>query len=385
MSVPAVKKLTEDQGLALFVDSRYSKESWQKTRLTLMAQNADVFPAYNHIRSAKERCYPADVTVTAARAEVPLQSLLAHTAERLVKLQEPVIRQVAGEDGTVALELVCKWGYDGSSSQSQYKQSGVSNDGQIFHTSLVPLQLTRGDSVVWQNRTPSSTRFCRPLKLEYVKETKEINISEDGYWNEQISQLQPHTVRLDKEPDDDSETDSGTDHVDVIITFHLLETMIDGKVHANVTRTSTQCCTICKASPKQMNDLEGVRKRDIDSASLMLGLSTMHAWIRFFEAIVHLSYKLDIQKWRTSTREDKERLAAKKQHVQELFWERLHLHVDKPRQGGAGSSNDGNTSRRAFQAETEFADITGVDSDLIHRLHVILQVSGTMRAIIKIR
>ena len=157
--------------------------------------------------------------------------------------------------------------------------------------------------------------------------------------------------------------------------------MIDGKVHANITGTSMQCCTVCKASPKQMNDLEGVRRRDVNSASLLLGLSTMHAWIRFFEAVVHLCYKLGIKKWRAVTKEDKQQLAAKKQQVQEQFWKRLHLHVDKPRQGG-GSSNDGNTSRRAFQAEDEFADITGVDRELIHRLHVILQVSGALRVII---
>ena len=304
---PPPKKLTDDQGLALFIDSRYSKASWQNTRLTLSAQNSDVFPSYNHLRSAKEKCYPAEITITGERAEAPLQSLLAHTAARLVELQEPVIRQVAGQDGEVSLQLICKWGYVGSSSQSQYKQGGVSDDGQILHTSLVPLQLLYGNSVVWQNRTPSSTRFCRPLKLEYVRETKEVNVREDAYWKDQVSELQPHIVRL-------VETEMEAGHLDVIITFRLLETMIDGKVHANVTGTSTQCCTVCKASPKQMNDIEEVRRRDVDSASLLLGLSTMHAWIRFFEAVVHLSYKLETKKWRTVAEEDKKQLATKKKN-----------------------------------------------------------------------
>ena len=182
----------------------------------------------------------------------------------------------------MSLQQICKWGYDGSSSQSQYKQGGASDDGQILHTSLVPLQLLYGNCVVWQNRTPSSTRFCRPLKLEYVRETKEVNVREDAFWKDQVSELQPHTVRL-------AETEMEAGHLDVIITFRVLETMLDGKVHANVTGTSTQCCTVCKASPKQMNDIEEVRRRDVDSASLLLGLSTMHAWIRFFEAVVHLT------------------------------------------------------------------------------------------------
>ena len=64
-----------------------------------------------------------------------------------------------------------------------------------------------------------------------------------------------------------------------------------------------------------------------------------------------------------------------------MFWEKNRLHVDQPRQGGAGSSNDGNTARRAFRDETLFAEITGVDEDLIHRLHVILQVMACGHAV----
>ena len=41
--------------------------------------------------------------------------------------------------------------------------------------------------------------------------------------------------------------------------------------------------------------------------------------------------------------------------------------------GGAGSSNDGNTARRAFRNEKTFAEITRVSEELIHRLHAILQ------------
>ena len=52
----------------------------------------------------------------------------------------------------------------------------------------------------------------------------------------------------------------------------------------------------------------------------------------------------------------------------------MRLHVDQPRQGGAGSSNDGNTARRAFQDEKAFAEITGVSQELMHILHIILQV-----------
>lgn len=68
---------------------------------------------------------------------------------------------------------------------------------------------------------------------------------------------------------------------------------------------------------------------------------------------------------------------AKKERVKSMFWERMGLHVDQARPGGAGSSNDGNTARRAFRDERMFAEITGISEELIHRLHVILQVMAS--------
>ena len=77
-----------------------------------------------------------------------------------------------------------------------------------------------------------------------------MNVSEDANWNDQISKLQPHTVRFEKEPDADRETSSEADHLDIIITVRLLDnhvtivitvrllqTRIDGKMPANVTGT----------------------------------------------------------------------------------------------------------------------------------------------------
>ena len=51
----------------------------------------------------------------------------------------------------------------------------------------------------------------------------------------------------------------------------------------------------------------------------------------------------------------------------------LGLRVDEPRPGGSGNSNDGNAARKAFQQVEDFAAATGVDQQLIWRLHVILQ------------
>jgi len=55
-----------------------------------------------------------------------------------------------------------------------------------------------------------------------------------------------------------------------------------------------------------------------------------------------------------------------------MFWEKLSLKVDQPKQGGFGSSNVDNTARRAFNNYKAFSEITGVDIQLILNMRTIL-------------
>lgn len=66
-------------------------------------------------------------------------------------------------------------------------------------------------------------------------------------------------------------------------------------------------------------------------------------------------------------------MQLKKKEIQEEFRTRLGLIVDVPK-AGFGNSNDGNTSRRFFADHELSATITGIDSGLIYRLKVILEV-----------
>lgn len=58
--------------------------------------------------------------------------------------------------------------------------------------------------------------------------------------------------------------------------------------------------------------------------------------------------------------------------MQNDFWKKLGLRVDMPRIGCSGSTNDGNTARRAFAEHEIFSEITGVDKDIIFRFKIIL-------------
>lgn len=148
--------------------------------------------------------------------------------------------------------------------------------------------------------------------------------------------------------------------------------MIDGKIcNAATSTTSAQTCYICKATPTEMNQLERVIGKEVNPDTFRFGLSTLHAWIRFFECIIHISYRLEFKKWQARG-VNAQLLKNRKMQLQTKFKEELGLLVDKVKPGGSGTSNDGNTARRFFNRPEVSAQITGVDVNLIKRFGIIL-------------
>lgn len=83
-----------------------------------------------------------------------------------------------------------------------------------------------------------------------------------------------------------------------------------------------------------------------------------HSWIRFFECILHISYRLEIKSWQARGAENKNKVAEKKKEVQEKFRSELGLLVDMPKQQ-TGNTNDGNSARKFFRNSEKSAEITG--------------------------
>ncbi|GBN51841.1 hypothetical protein AVEN_33343-1 [Araneus ventricosus] len=78
-SSPKQSCLSEDQVLALMVDSNLSTHQYKVIRQQTNKINKNMYPAYHKIKAAKQLCYPSDVNVTETFAEVRLQSLIDHT------------------------------------------------------------------------------------------------------------------------------------------------------------------------------------------------------------------------------------------------------------------------------------------------------------------
>ncbi|CAH1993504.1 unnamed protein product [Acanthoscelides obtectus] len=136
-----------------------------------------------------------------------------------------------------------------------------------------------------------------------------------------------------------------------IIEVDMMLTMLDGSVGYVLSETnSTMKCIICGATPKDMNTLAGInRPPNVDN--YRFGLSTLHCWIRFFECLLHIGYRLPIKSWQVRGPENKAIVEANKKRIQAEFRAKLSLIVDKPKPG-YGCSNDGNTGQNFFPQST---------------------------------
>lgn len=141
---------------------------------------------------------------------VKLQSLLNLTCQRLFDtMMFPEDESYPEQFET--FEFLFKWGCDGTSGVNEYMQlfhpkasseetkediSEYAGDS-IFMFSTVPLQLTAivkesGEKITqWENPHPSSTRYCRPIKFLFIKETQSTSRREINAVQEEIEALEP--------------------------------------------------------------------------------------------------------------------------------------------------------------------------------------------------
>lgn len=361
---PKTAKHTTEEALSIFVEGGFTRSQWELLHET----NKGVFPCYTLIREAKKDCYPEQesMRVTETCAEVLLQGLLDHTVTRLCRYLDEVLDTCSKEE-MENLELITKWGCDGSHQTTfQQKFTGELNgdDSNIFQSSMVPLRLqSKIDDkikILWQNPTPSSTRFCRPIRIRFLHESVDITKDEIKYIETQEKQL--HKTAIEKS------------EAIMYIKHTLLPTMVDAKVcNAATSTTSTMRCYICGQTSKSFNNLnKGVENTE----ALRFGISILHARIRLFETVLHLAYKLPLKKWQARTTKEKNTVKENQRRIQKDYKDMTGLIIDKPK-AGFGNSNSGNTSRRFFDDPDLASEITGINKDFIINLKIILEAMSS--------
>ncbi|CAL4125291.1 unnamed protein product [Meganyctiphanes norvegica] len=399
---------TNEEAVLLNVENNLPSPLYHELRITAKKKHADIYPTYREVSLSKFACYPEGMQLSHNVSEVPLQNLLNHSAERILQLQKhELVKLKPNSKDRYKLILTVKWGYDGSSGSSEWRHQYVggealkdTNETDLFCTSLVPLRLKCSTDIVWENPTPSSVRFCRPLSLQYGKETPELAYEAQVRVERQIRELKPYStcVRIGdgkKDPvhwrkklkvevaeeavgrfiDDQKAKANIACYVDIF--FNVQQALIDPSIASPITGSNAALdCHLCASKPNpfdqaQLNAAALRPPRPVNPESFKYMLSPLHAWVSCFECLTHLSCFLPQDSW-TAGADINMRVSQRKADIQRGFRKQLGLIIDKPRSGCAVSVNDANTAIKAFHSEAAFARICGLDQGLIHRFKVIL-------------
>lgn len=378
---------TLEEAVALAEDTKLTKHQYETIRIQAKAKNADIFPLYLNLEKVKKECLPPEesMKITESGFRVELQDLCDHTVRRTLAIPNILPLDLVKQKN-VAIKCFYKYGCDGASDQSRYNQKfseAGKSDAGIFMMSMVPLCMKTicfqancmncpecaEPFIIWKNENPGSSRLCRLLMFEQAPETKERTISEIELMKAKIKNIAPTKIKV---PDTRCT-------ITVIHEFAL--TMVDGKVCQALSETpSAATCYICDAKPSQMNNLQNLASRPERKENFQFGLSTLHAWIRMMECILHISYRLGFCNWQAKTKSQKEQMQNSKQRIQKDFFDKMGLVIDVPKHG-SGTSNTGNTARRFFRDPELTSAITGVNKQLIHNFGVILQAMASGEAI----
>ena len=80
-----------------------------------------------------------------------------------------------------------------------------------------------------------------------------------------------------------------------------------------------------------MNNLKVINSKVCTSANYSFGMSSLHAWIRCLECILHISYNLPFKKWSVNKDEMKEMKNERKEEIQKQFKD-MGLYIDYVKQ-----------------------------------------------------
>jgi hypothetical protein len=130
----------------------------------------------------------------------------------------------------------------------------------------------------------------------------------------------------------------------ISVTYEGWCTMVDLKVvnAVNDNPGAMNCCA-CHAKPTEMAKRNGNFVVN-DRKSLDNGIPPCHFLIRTFEWIMKIGANRDFKKSRVGCPQDKVEREIRREEIHLACFERLGgLRVNEPRDGGAGTSNDGNT------------------------------------------
>ncbi|KAJ8676867.1 hypothetical protein QAD02_012654 [Eretmocerus hayati] len=356
---PVIER-TIPKAVGLLIDLNLTRQQYINLRKMNREDGHKWLPPYYKVVEGKKDAYLDDINVSETSAEVSVQGLTFHTFKRLLQYLLDTGQITHDDLMNAILIFIIEYGFDGTHVEAYNQISSDCNYdySHIFCSYMVPSKLVDANTnrVIWENQTPNSVRFCRPIRFKFVKETDEICIDASRYLGNQIDELQPFIFE------------------NCEVNFQFILSMIDGKVCNALNKSNSQKCFVCGVTIKYFNNIDYVINKAVDEENLKGGFTILHAWIRFMELVLNISIRLVLPKpvWRIpailkpTTKEQGLK-------IQKALKNRIRITVNKPKQG-FGNSNSGNTARIFSRNLDVVAEETGFDANLLHRFHVTLFV-----------
>ena len=350
--------ISELEVLCLVLTENMSRKNYTNWR-RLVNKKGKILPPYDSVAKVKKDCRPIGITSELIKVDVPLQNLAEHTVKRILQ-DDAVAAQVnklAEENGgPLEIGFNFKLGTDGTNGLQTLEE-----DFEEFHeetramvaTTFVALNIwtviNNKIKVVYHNPLFNSPLAVRPKQHLYRRE--------DDVLDEVLDELKEEMENLQPIVWEENEA--------VKIKFVPFFSMNDGKVMNHLHGNNwTNACPICYAGPERFSDINSVYSANPEALA-QLCLSTLHFGPRVMENLLKVGFNKDFQKSQAITDEHKRMRAISKEHIISEVKRVLKQDVFK------GQSNTGNCARTLFKNSIFFADLIGVDEDLVHRIYMI--------------
>lgn len=177
LSKPALETYTAEECIDFKLHNKLSQNTLVSIMQEFKARHINVFPTKQQYLDARKECYPKEMIVSELKVEIPINSLIDHTILRTYEALSIVIDAIISQSPTkkiIETSYTFSYGWDASSDHSRYniKCPVNVNDSTIISSTLSYLHWETTDGkIIFQNPAPGSIRFCRPLALEFAKET----------------------------------------------------------------------------------------------------------------------------------------------------------------------------------------------------------------------
>lgn len=243
-------------------------------------------------------------------------------------------------------------GADSATGFSHYNMAkNLAKDDSLLSEHFMSLMLkTDEGEVVWRNPNPQTDSFCRVRSMSWTKETDVITRKFFEQFFEEVDEINDNPICIT------------VGEVTMCITIEALYTMIDGKVvNAIVGNRDTHACPLCT---------NGADKR--------IGPSYFHSRLNSVEWLMRMAAKKSVEGHPALT---DPAVKANARHMADQL-EGFHgMNINRPKIGGSGSSNTGNTARKLLSDPEKFSEVLSIDKNLVKNLSLISSLALSDRQI----